>query len=77
MKNMLTNEKYDFPMFILVDSINVGEITCQFIPYTINFVRITSIQSIVADTPQVLFPRKKNERHEKKKIKLEKRKQIK
>lgn len=52
---MLTNEKYDFSLFVLIDSINVCEITWQLIPYTSDFVRITTMQSIVADTPQVLL----------------------
>lgn len=54
MENMLTNEKYNFPVFILIDGINVCEITWQLIPYTIDFMRITTMQSIVTDPPQIL-----------------------
>lgn len=51
---MLTNEKYNFPVFILIDGINVCKITWQLIPYTIDFMRITTMQSIVTNPPQIL-----------------------
>lgn len=51
---MLTNEKYNFPVFILIDGINVCEITWQLRPDTIDFMRITAVQSIVTDSPQIL-----------------------
>lgn len=54
-KYMLTNEKYDFPVFILVDGINMGEITRQIHPYTIDFMRITIVQSVITDAPQILL----------------------
>lgn len=60
---MLTNEKYDFPVFILVDGINMGEITWQIHPYTIDFMRITIVQSVITDAPQILHTRKRQKQH--------------
>lgn len=39
----ITNEKYDFSVFVLIHRINMCKITRQFIPHTIDFMRITSV----------------------------------
>lgn len=49
--HLLTYEKYYFSLFIFINSINMCKIRRQFIPYTINFMRITSVQSIITNAP--------------------------
>lgn len=49
-----TYEEHNFPIFILVHSIDVGEILGQLIPYTGYLMRITGIKTLLSYSPQIL-----------------------